>query len=229
MTTDIENNSQEDSSPKIILEVASIWLISNIGYYLFLPALGFGGGYNVDPIQITLYYLFWIGVTVFAFWDIFQHKVKLENIWLLSAVVLLGGALITLFLGYVFPHLPSLTWSQSWKPASELLYATPWYFLPKSIDIFLQQLLVLVMVRAFSSRKYSLLATSLWCAGLFGGAHLLLVFGGGVVYTAIFTLSALVASFVFPYLILRVKNGFIYSYFLHWFFYAFVIIIIRYI
>jgi hypothetical protein len=108
------------------------------------------------------------------------------------------------------------------------LIATPWYFLPKSIDILFQQLLVAAMVISFYHKKFPVKEISVWCALLFGTAHLSLVFGKeSGLYVATFTMSAIAASFIFPYLILKVKNGLIYSYFVHWLFYAVVVILAR--
>jgi hypothetical protein len=91
-----------------------------------------------------------------------------------------------------------------------------------------QQLLVLAMALTFSFQKFGARAISTWCAILFGGAHLFLIFGGeSLLYVIVFTVSAFLAGFCFPYLMLRFKNGFIYSYFLHWYFYAIVIVLAR--
>ncbi|MBI4225339.1 MAG: hypothetical protein HY617_03325 [Candidatus Sungbacteria bacterium] len=118
------------------------------------------------------------------------------------------------------PKLPSIVWTESWNPP-ELMVANSWYFLPKSIEILLQQLLVAALVLAFSARNYSIRAISLWCMLIFGGAHLLLSFGElPFGYVVRFTASAVLFASVFPWLILRVPNGFAYSYMLHWFYYA---------
>jgi len=228
MTDDVTHNSKETPFLWTLVEIASIWIISDIGYYVFLPVIGLGGGYNANPVQITIYYSIWLILTVFSFRGIYNKWKMIENRWPVYIAVFLGSVTVVCYLVYILPHFSAITWSESWKPASELLYATPWYFLPKSIDILLQQLLVVAMVLSFSFQKYSLRTTSIWCAILFGGAHLLLVFGGGgAVYVVTFTISAIIASFIFPYLILRVKNGFIYSYFLHWLFYAIAIVLVR--
>jgi len=84
------------------------------------------------------------------------------------------------------------------------------------------------MVLALDMRKLALKQIALWSAMLFGGMHLLLVLGGySLAYTAFFAAAATAAGYVFPYLMLRVRNGFIYSYFLHWGFYAAVIVLAR--
>jgi hypothetical protein len=224
-----QNNTEQKTSLVVILaQLASIWILSDVGYYLFLPALGNGAGYNTTPLPITIYYIFWTLIAIFAFKDQLQEKKFIDSRWKSISLFLAGTFIMVLYLAYVMPFLKAITWTTSLVPPSELLYATSWYFLPKSIEIFLQQILLLTLVTAFTDEKYSLITTSAWCAGLFGGAHLLLVLGGGgFIYVSVFTIVAVVSSFIFPYLLLRVKNGIVYSYFLHWFFYAVVIVLTR--
>jgi hypothetical protein len=62
---------------------------------------------------------------------------------------------------------------------------------------------------------------SVYCALLFGAAHALLAFGGVPLgYLIRFMISAAAFGFLFPYLILRVRNGLAYSYVIHWLYYA---------
>lgn len=223
-----QNNTRSTPLFQVIMEAAAIWFVSDIGYYIALPTLGLKGGFSANPITITLYYLFWLVLTVFTFWNIYKEYDVVQNTWFSYFIITLGSALILLYLVYIFPLFPPITWVKNLQPPSELLSATPWYFLPKSIDILVQQLLVLAMVIRFRLERYSVRSIALWCALLFGGAHLLLVLGSqGALYIATFTFSAIIASFIFPYLLLKVRDGFIYSYLLHWFFYAFVIVLAR--
>lgn len=223
-----EHANQKLSLIAIIAQAASIWIISDIGYYIFLPALGYGAGYNTTPLPITVYYLVWALIAIFAFKDQLQERKIISNRWTSITLFLGGTTLITAYLAYIMPTLQAITWTASLVPPSEILSANSWYFLPKSIDIFLQQILLLTIVTAFADNKYTLRTTSFWCAGLFGGAHLLLVFGGGgFIYVSVFTIVAVVSSFIFPYLLLEVKNGIVYSYFLHWSFYALVVVLTR--
>lgn len=212
----------------IIAQTASLWILADIGYYLFLPVFGHNIGYNNTPITITIYYLIWTLIAVFAFKDdLNDHKI-IDNKYKAFSILLTGTIITVLYIAYVMPLLKAITWTTSLMPPSEILYATSWYFLPKSIEIFLQQILLLTLVTSFIDNNYSLKTTSFWCAGLFGGAHLLLAIGGGgFIYVSVFTIVAIVSSFIFPYLLLKVKNGFIYSYFLHWSFYAVVVILTR--
>lgn len=211
-----------------VIQAVSIWVISYFGYYLFLPAIGIKSSYNGSPLEITAYYVFWCFITIFAFWDLYKSWDTPINRKTAYISLFVGNVFIIFYLFYLLPKFPTAIINESWLPASEILSATNWYFLPKSIEIFLQQLLIVAIVLTFHYKNFSLKTISVWCAILFGGTHLLLAFGGGgFIYVSVFTIVAVVASFIFPYLILEVKNGLIYSYFLHWSFYAIVIFLTR--
>ena len=51
-----------------ISQIAAIWTVSDAGYYYLLPAFGVQPTYNDGSVAVTLYYMFWIGITVITFW-----------------------------------------------------------------------------------------------------------------------------------------------------------------
>lgn len=211
-----------------LAQIASIWLISDIAFYIVLPAWGIRASYNAEPVNIALYYLIWIVITLIAFRSTFKRWRPFVGDMYTYATLLLFGAAIVYFVVYMLPQFPPIEWTESWKPPSELLFATGWYFLPKSLEILLQQLLVAALVLSFASHGFSLRATAIWCAVLFGGMHVLLIFGGAPAgYIARFGLSASLAGAVFPYLLMRTKNGFAYAYMLHWIYYAGTVVLIH--
>jgi len=223
MTINSPHEIRSTPSIFVIPQIAALWIASDLGYYIL-----FSGGYDTEPVRITLYYVFWLVLTAFSFRSVYYAWKPMVNRLLAYTVLCAGSAGIVLYITYILPHFPAIVWTKFWQPPSELLFATPWYFLPKSIEIMLQQILVAAMVLTFSFYELSLREISIWCAVFFGGAHLLLVFGGdGWIHVITFTAAAVAASFIFPYLILRVKNGFIYSYFLHWLFYAVATVLAR--
>jgi hypothetical protein len=220
------NAGQETALIWTLAQIAAIWTVSDLGYHLLLPALRVQASYNAGSIAITLYYVFWVGIAVITFWPVyrtwplygrwttFENRLTSYIVWSVS----FAGCI--LFAAYVLPWLPSIHWKESWTPPDVLL-ATPWYFLPKSVDILFQQLLIAALVLTLSAQQYSLRRTSVYCAILFGGSHVLLAFGGvpwG--YVIRFMLSAAAFGLVFPYLLLRVPNGLAYSYVVHWLYYA---------
>lgn len=222
----ILSNLRESPLFVSVFQIASIWIVSDIGYEMAKNIFDGNLNYNGNPLSITIYYLFWIVITLFAFWNIYikWHIVKNELTSLVIAFLLVG--FIATYIIYLMPMFPRLEWSLDWKPPAELAFASGWYFLPKSAEIILQQLLVSALALSFLNAKFDIRDICLWCAGLFGSSHVLLVLGGkSIMYATVFTFLATIAGFIFPYLILKVKNGFMYSYMLHWTFYAVIIFI----
>ena len=209
-----------------LTQIAAIWVVSDIGYYFGLPALGAQANYNSGSLAITLYYVFWIGIAIITFWplyvtwpnyapwDTFGGRLASYLVWSAS----FGGCIF--FAAYVLPYLPPVHWKESWNPPDVVL-ASPLYFLPKSVEILFQQLLIVALVLALSAQRCSLRKISIFSAMIFGGTHVLLAFGGVPIgYVIRFMLSAAAFGLLFPYLLLRVRNGFAYSYVIHWVYYA---------
>ena len=213
--------------------IAGIWTVSDLVYFFLLPGLGYKTSYNDSPIANSLYYVFWVGVAVITFWPQYAtwprytRWATFENRLTSFAVWILTFAGSVLFVAYVLPALPPFNPREGITPP-QLPLATPWYFLPKSIEILFQQLLVVALVLSLAAEKYSLGEISIYCALLFGGSHLLLALGGASWgYVIRFATLAAVFGLAFPYLILRVPNGFSYSYVTHWAYYAATILMAR--
>lgn len=226
---DSSNRDPSAASPDTattIVQVAVIWILADLGYYLLLPQMGVQANYNAGSVAIALYYVFWIGIAVITFWPVyvewgrhgkwhvFSNRAVSYFVWSVAFTA------SVLFAGYVLPLLPPVEWSESWTPP-EVRVATSWYFLPKSIDILFQQLLIVAFVVSLAGRGLSMRRITLVCALTFGAAHLLLYFGPTPIgYVIRFMIAATAFGALFPYLILRVPNGLAYSYIVHWFYYA---------
>lgn len=211
-----------------VAKVAFLWIFSDVGFYLLKSLLGPGSSYSNNPFVLGEYYLIWVALTLFLFWDLYRRWKAVRISLQMVLIMLAGGAAVAYYLFHILPLFPPLVWSSELKPPAELFSASVWYFFPKSIEIAFQQLLVAAMVISFNLRRLPLQRICAWSAMLFGSIHLLLIFGGfSVSYTLGFMMAALVAGYVFPYLMLRVRNGYLYSYFLHWGFYAVVIVLVR--
>lgn len=209
-------------------EMAGLWIFANIGYFFIFPALGLGLSYNTAPVAIAVYFFVWAGVTLFYFWDLFALWLSgATKIWLYVALSLGCGALIWTLL-YAFSFLPALSGLQL-APSTDILFASPWYFLPKSAEVLMQQLLITVLVLELSFRLHSLKKVIIGFAICFGGAHILLFLSDGAVtaYAAVMTAGSLLSALVFPYLIMRVRGGFVYSYTIHLLFYIFLAMLLH--
>lgn len=187
-------------------QIASILMAAEVGYYIVLPGFGFPTSYYNNSIGIASYYGFWIIVSLMTFWHAFEGWKPIKNRVGAYAFLLFSFAGFILLTLYVLPQ------------------KDIWYFFPKSIDILLQQLLIAALIRALAAQNFGMREITAWCVFLFGGAHLTLAFWGlPLGYIIQFTASAMAFALIFPHLILKVPNGFAYSYTLHWIYYAAII------
>ncbi|MCX6820175.1 MAG: hypothetical protein NT019_02780 [Candidatus Adlerbacteria bacterium] len=201
-------------------EIIALWASCIFGYYTILPLFGLQLSYNSSPIAIAVYFLLWSALATVYFWDVFARWLRIDRrIWVYSATSLLFAGLIWILL-YLFTFLPAVNGLLA-APYTDILFATPWYFLPKAAEILLQQLLIAVLVLELSFRLRSLKQVVLGYAVCFGLIHvfLFLFTGAPVLYATIMTSAALLSASVFPYLILRVRGGFVYAYVIQLVFY----------
>ena len=200
--------------------IAAIWVVSDVGYYYLFPLVGLTASYNAHPAWSALYYAVWIPIAVLLLRPHYRGWAPFAAAGQLGLVV---PGLVIAFAAYALYApglLPAVIWKETWPPP-DILLADPWYFLPKSVDILFQQLLIVALVLALAAEQYDLRRIAIGCGLLFGVAHLLLGFGGlPLMYVIRFTMFATLFGFIFPWLILKVKNGFVWSYSLHWVYYA---------
>ena len=106
-------------------------------------------------------------------------------------------------------------------PYTDLVFATPWYFLPKAVEILVQQLLITLVIIELFYKYNSLRKVIIGYIICFGGAHIILflVNGAPAPYAIFITASAFLTSFIFPWLTIRVRSGFVYAYSIHFAFY----------
>ncbi len=92
----------------------------------------------------------------------------------------------------------------------------------KMAEILVQQILIAVLLLELAARIKTLKHVMLGFAITFGGTHVLQYFldPAPTQYAAIMTSAAIVSAGIFPFLILRVHGGFIYSYAIHVLYYV---------
>lgn len=196
--------------------IAAFWAFAVVGYYFLLPSFGYSIDYNVSPIPIALYFSAWTVVSILYFWETFSRWLRIDSrIWKYSAQSL-GFALLISALIYTLSFFPSLR-GPLLAPYTDLLFVTPWYFLPKSVEVLMQQILITTLILEFYARFKSFSGTLVGYALCFTGSHVLLfaLSGAPPLYAGAITLWAAVSTAVFPYLILKVRGGFVYTYAIH--------------
>jgi hypothetical protein len=110
-----------------------------------------------------------------------------------------------------------------------ILPENTWYFFPKSAEVLVQQLLITATVLALYFRFHNLKRVMIWYCTTFGGAHVILFLlnDSPTLYAFIMTLGAVISTLFFPYLILKVRGGLLYSYAIHLSCYLIVAIALR--
>lgn len=200
------------------LLVLMVWTIVLFGYHLFLPKYFSGGlNYSDAPFVSAGYYFL---ACVFTFL-VFRNELKdiYETGWFKPEYK--DFAVFTALVPIIFYFI--LTYGSVSKLLGpslvELVPVQILYALPKTIEIFFQQILILLMVFwlfEWIHKPYLVVAT--FAIG-FSAMHLLLRLVMDEGAAEYFTIAASFGGPLFAWLILKKKNGFFYSYFTHWSFY----------
>ncbi len=134
----------------------------------------------------------------------------------LEVIILLGFSLavhgLTIWSIKNFAGQP--TWPFENRNTSFLLLNN-YYIWAKPLDVFIQQLLITLFVMRLKLSGFKL-KTIIGCLAIcFGAAHVALMLRSDVLIGILYTAVALIFSLIFPIMLLKVKNGFIYNYMLH--------------
>lgn len=177
---------------------------------------------------MTAYFLAWAALSLALFWNTFSHWFKPESKGWVYILLILGLASGVMILLYILSLLPVAS-GPVLAPYTDLIVATPWYFLPKAAEILVQQIIIAALVLTFYAHSRSLHQVIINYAITFGGGHVLFFFLSGTPtpYATIMTAGAVVSSLFFPYLILRKNGGILYCYAIHLAFYLCLAIVLH--
>ena len=153
--------------------------------------MGLESGYDDAPIFFAGFYLIWSGVAMTLFRPVLGKQVTVKR--MIRHVVALAPTLLiyAFYVTVLLPFLPEVSVERAPENPPEFMFASAWYYLPKSADILFQQILVAAMVLGAAKAKMSLPVISVGMAILFGGFQLLLIFDGlTALYVARFTIAA---------------------------------------
>lgn len=205
---------------RVAATVAALWSLSSYFYFWLEPRLGARIGYNDAPVTFAAFYALWSLLAFAIFRPDYRRLGDLSASWGRVALVLGGLALAAVYVLAIAPSLPEMVWDHPNTPV-QFFYATGWYALPKSVEILFQQLLIAALVSAAAHQGYGLRRMSLVVAILFGSFHLTLGLSyPNPLYVLRYSLAAALFGALVPVLLLRVGNGFLISYALHWSYYA---------
>ncbi len=193
------------------------WTLGWLGIYYFLPKER--TNYERNYIFVSIYFLVISIIMILYFKDIIFEVYKYLNFFSVILIVLL---LIFNFLSYRFANKYLI------KPAEKLLkYADNYYLhldkryiISKSFDILFQQILIIALVFLLRNNGLNLLWISILFAIMFGIGHIPALKVDRSLFGLVIFVASLLSSFLFPYLIITFKYGFVYTYMAHWLFYT---------
>jgi len=204
----------------VLILIAVLWSVSSFGYYVLVDALDKPGGYNDGPRIFSLYYAVWCLVALALFHPALSAwgKTSSPPEDRIAPVLMITGFAVFAFA--IVPLLPTAAVPTD-RDVNEIITAQPWYFLPKTVEIFFQQILMIALVVALAAQNMRLGRITILTAALFGSFHLALVLNGDhPFYVLRYTIAATLFGAATPAMVLRMRNGLVYSFSLHWAWYA---------
>jgi hypothetical protein len=164
-------------------------------------------------LVITFLLLVFACITYFFRKELFQivRSTKKREWFILIGLSLFVHAATSYF---VLTYLDQPLWPFDSEGTSFLLMNN-YYVWAKPFDVLIQQLLIILLVLKLDSLQMSLRnITTLFIAG-FGLIHIFQILKTDVLIGLMFTGGAILSSFIYPYFILKVRNGFIYNFMIH--------------
>lgn len=98
---------------------------------------------------------------------------------------------------------------------TSFLLMNKYFIFVKPIDVLLQQLLIVLLVLKLKSQGLTVRAITVALFLGFGLLHIFQIFKATPAMGLAYTVFASAYALFFPYMILRIKNGFIYNYIIH--------------
>ncbi len=153
-------------------------------------------------------------ITLLLFKDVTINYFKNLN-WKRSLILISSSLLVHFLVSYVVINFfPRPEWPFSSKGASFLLMNN-YYVWAKPLDVFVQQLFILLLVLRLSKFGLSLKNITILFMFGFGLIHIFQIFKTDLIIGLTFTVGAIVSSFIYPYMILKKNNGFAYNFMIH--------------
>jgi hypothetical protein len=135
---------------------------------------------------------------------------KSEFIFLFALSLLIHGVLSYFILNF----LNQPVWPFDSQGTSFLLMNN-FFIWAKPLEVFVQQLLIALLVTRLYQLDMSLKQIIALFVFIFGAVHIFQIFKTDIIIGFGFTFFAILASFIFPYMLLRVRNGYIYNFMIH--------------
>lgn len=170
-----------------------------------------------NHIYSAIYFLFWSIVLFLVFEPWLSDIITEFNI--VPIIILVFLFLVSSLIYYLLKHkLKPPKKLMKRYPKEKFLTLSYRYLFSKSFDILFQQMAVVIAVIMLAKSGVDFVTLTFGFALVFGFLHARIVQKEGSIGW-IYVIASTFAGIIFPYLILEVNYGFIYTYILHWMYY----------
>ena len=217
MVTHLRRHFTFEHTAAAIGLLSVLWVAVFSIYHLVLPMVGAPLSYLGDPVLTAAYFLAWCS-GLLALYPRTLKRAYLSQGLDAYALLIAFLSFLAVFYGGVMPFFTTGIEMPPY-PVDHFVSPGSAYLLPKMAEIALQQSIIVALLLLLASYRNSLIFVSIAYALIFGAAHIILLMDVGLQFTIIFGGAAMLSAIIFPYLILRVRNGIVYSFMVHWAFY----------
>lgn len=189
-------------------------------FLIFVSIFGFASLVPTQVITMERYgivILFYLTVALLLLYifrstykSILQKTHWYELVGLVSLSLIVHG-LVSYF---IITYIERPDWMFGDRGASFLLMNN-YYVWAKPLDVLIQQLLIIWLTTKLYANGLTLKQIISFFLIAFGSIHIFQVLKTDWVIGLLFTVGALVSSVLYPYLLLRIRNGYIYNYMFH--------------
>lgn len=163
---------------------------------------------------VILFYLSVVSLLLYIFRttykSVFSNTHWYEFLLLTTVSLAIHGLVSYFILAYV--ERPDWPFSDQ---GTSFLLMNNFYVWAKPFDILIQQLLIVWLTTKLYKNGLTLKQIILFFLVAFGAIHIFQVLKTDWIIGLLFTAGALASSVLYPYLILRTRNGYIYNYMIH--------------
>lgn len=209
---------------EILKDLGIFFILFSAGWYIY-SAFRINGINYIEGFWITsIYFILLSGVYLLIFKKELKKYIRKPDTF--EIISLIGLYIISFVLFSYFDNSKLVDATKESLPGFIFASFDFRYLLSKSCEILFQQTSILILILLLQKAHQSIKKTTMYLLLIFPPMHLINIFYMPIEYAMILFIGSIFGAIFFPYLILKEKDGFFYTYILHWGFYLVVEIFI---
>ncbi len=184
-----------------ILAHATIWTV----FFKFIT--------NTSFWLALIYFSFWNIVVLYFFKDVFKNLIaqtkKRDIVWIVIIFCVHG---LTYWVCHQFLTAPVELMKTS---TASFIQVDAYFIWIKPLDALLQQLMIIILITKLHQNKIQIKTIALLLGVVFGVAHIMSAERIDISVVIVMTFFTTAFALIMPYLLLKVRNGYIYNFMIH--------------